>query len=331
MKGIKVVFLFLSLVGILSGQSFGQVTVIDDKDQGLACYKVTIKNAVFYLDKFGAGIGSLLDNDKVDWIGWNPKSATKGKGEYRGFPNAVYYAKGKKGYFHPKNDGTDLSSTKIVSQSSNKVVISATSKDGKWACTYTFYPTHLTWTMTKKAGSFWCLYEGTPGGVFDKKTDWWMISSSNKQVLCSTNQKKDIPNPEWIVFGDGSKKNRVLFLLHHQDDKAIDKYYPMKGMTVHGFGRNGLTKYLNSVPNSVSIGFLETTDYNKIKTAMQNILNGGTAALTTTTAPLRISQTTNTHKVVGLSINTVPTGAMPVDPADRIVNCQPVEISSQKW
>jgi hypothetical protein len=31
-------------------------------------------------------------------------------------------------------------------------------------------------------------------------------------------------------------------------------------MTVFGFGREGLKKFLDSVPQSVSIGFLETTD-----------------------------------------------------------------------
>ena len=37
-------------------------------------------------------------------------------------------------------------------------------------------------------------------------------------------------------------------------------------MTVFGFGRKGIEKYLDSVPQRFSIGFLETADYANIKT-----------------------------------------------------------------
>jgi hypothetical protein len=47
-----------------------------------------------------------------------------------------------------------------------------------------------------------------------------------------------------------------------------------KQMTVFGFGRDGLTKFLDTVPRSFSIGFLETTHYSKIKNLLQLIEQG---------------------------------------------------------
>ena len=41
----------------------------------------------------------------------------------------------------------------------------------------------------------------------------------------SSSFEADIPSPEWIVFGDHNL-DRVLFLLHHEDDAKTDYYNP---------------------------------------------------------------------------------------------------------
>jgi hypothetical protein len=54
--------------------------------------------------------------------------------------------------------------------------------------------------------------------------------------------------------------------MHHEDDDHPDRFYAMQSkMTVFGFGRSGLNKHLDHVPQSFSIGFLETTDHAEIK------------------------------------------------------------------
>ena len=42
-----------------------------------------------------------------------------------------------------------------------------------------------------------------------------------------------------------------------------------KKMTVFGFGRKGIDKFLDSVPQSVSIGFIESSDHAAIGKAVE--------------------------------------------------------------
>ena len=117
---------------------------------------------------------------------------------------------------------------------------------------------------------FWVLYEGTPGGQFDID-DWWMTSEKDEKILMTVPHKGDIPNPEWIVFGD-KDINRVLFLMHHEDDEYPDNFYQMnEKMTVFGFGRAGSEKFLDYVPQSFSIGFFESTNYNELSKTLKKI------------------------------------------------------------
>jgi hypothetical protein len=46
-------------------------------------------------------------------------------------------------------------------------------------------------------------------------------------------------------------------------------------MTVFGFGREGLKKYLDRVPQRFTIGFLETTDYREIAKAIEQTARQG--------------------------------------------------------
>lgn len=238
-------------------------SAIDESAAGLDCYKIETANATYYLDKIGAGLSSMIDRDGNDWINFHPQQGSGAAGEYRGFPNAVFKEAGS--YFHPRNTGTDPCVTIIEEESPNRVVISAHSDNGLWAGEFVFTNESCTFTMTKKPAdhSFWVLYEGTPGGQYDD-TDWWIKSGSGTKLPLTKSSEGDIVGPEWIAFGDKNLP-RALVLHHVQDDDFTDRFYQMeKKMTVFGFGRDGMTKHLKTLPQSVSIRFLESVDYDTI-------------------------------------------------------------------
>ena len=233
---------------------------VDESAGGIECYRIETPNCTFFLDKVGAGLSSMVDRDGQDWLGFHPKPGSGAAGEYRGFPNAVFKEAGS--YFHARNAGTDPCITIVEEVTSERVVISATSDNGLWAGTYTFTEDGCTFTMTKMPAdrSFWVLYEGTPGGEYDD-TDWWMTSAEIKKRSLTQNHEGDIDGDEWIAFGDVSSP-RMLVLSNHQRDDHTDRYYQMqKKMTVFGFGREGMEKYLRTVPQSFSIGLVESTQH----------------------------------------------------------------------
>lgn len=246
---------------------------IDDSAGGLSAYKIETPNATYFLEKSGAGLSSMVDRDGNDWLGFHPQPGSGAGGEYRGFPNAVHQQAGN--YFHPKNTGTDPSITKVEKESAECVTISAVSSNGLWACQYDFYPTHCTFTMTRMAAEkkYWILYEGTPGGQYDDD-DWWFTSAAAEPHPLTQTHEGDIRAPEWIAFGDKNRSlSRVLFLLHQEDDSHPDRYYQMqKKMTVFGFGRQGTAKFLDSVPQRFSIGFLETVQHDQIKQSLKSLI-----------------------------------------------------------
>jgi hypothetical protein len=246
---------------------------VDDSAGGLACYRIETPTATYFLEKSGAGLSSLLDRDGNDWLSFNPQAGSGSSGEYRGFPNAIHKQDGS--YFHPKNANTDPSTPQVEHVDPQRVTITAVSGNGTWACRYDFLATHCTFTMTRMPAryKYWILYEGTPGGQFDD-TDWWMTSAVAQRRTMLTQHQGDIPAPEWIAFGD-ARLSRALFLLHQADDPHPDTFYQMEHkMTVFGFGRRDLDKFLDTVPRSFSIGFLETTNHVQISAAMKNLLSG---------------------------------------------------------
>jgi hypothetical protein len=237
----------------------------------LRAYCIETPSATYYLEKSGAGLASIIDREGRDWLGFRPDAGSRAAGEFRGFPNAVHQQAGN--YFHPKNQGTELSTTKVEAAGPDRVTISAVSANGLWACRYEFVRTHCTFTMTKMspAHKYWILYEGTPGGSYDD-TDWWMTSAITERQPLTTPHEGDIPSPEWIVFGDPSI-GRVLFLLSHEDDSHPDRFYAMdRQMTVFGFGRRRAEKHLATVPRQFSIGLLDTTEHAGIARAMTRLL-----------------------------------------------------------
>lgn len=234
---------------------------------GLDFFKIETPAATYYLDKLGAAIASLVDRDGHDWISFRSEPMSKGSGEFRGFPNAVGHRAGA--YFHPLNRHTSAANTRVEHESPTRVSIVAESGNGMWAGRYEFFATHCTFTMTKMPpdGSYWVLYEGTPGGTCED-ADWWMTSAVKERQPLTTNHEGDIPAPEWIAFGD-PKLPRALFVFNHQDDDRPDRsYQQQRQMTVFGFGRHRGEKHLTTVPRSFSIGLVESTDHAAIGRAI---------------------------------------------------------------
>ena len=241
-------------------------------DEGLPAYKIETPTATWYLEKTGAGLSSVVDQDGNDWLSFHPEPGSGAGGEYRGFPNAVHQQAGN--YFHPKNQATDLSRTQVEHVADNRVTISAESDNGLWACRYDFFPTRCTFTMTRMPVErrYWVLYEGTPGGGYDDD-DWWMTSAIRERQPLTQVHEGDIPAPEWIAFGD-PRLERVLFVAHHEDDANPDRSYAMqKKMTVFGFGRAGTDKFLSTVPQQFSIGLIESTEYEAIRSQLEALVN----------------------------------------------------------
>jgi hypothetical protein len=239
----------LALTGLIAAASQAQVTVHQTEYAGLPHFQIQTPRATYFLEKTGGGLSRLLDRDGNDWLSFDPAPGSGAGGEFRGFPNAVHQQAGN--YFHPKNQATDPCTLKVEHEDAQRVTLSAASSNNLWAGRYDFLADRCVFTMTQMPADkkFWALYEGTPGGQFDA-TDWWMTSGVKTPQPMSQTHEGDIPSPEWIVFGD-PKFSRVLFLLHHEDDEHPDRFYAMQAkMTVFGFGRSGINKFLNSVPQS---------------------------------------------------------------------------------
>jgi hypothetical protein len=261
--------------GLADSDSNDRVTLttdaVDDSAGGLECYRIDTPAATYYLEKSGAGLSSLVDRDGDDWLSFHPRQGSGAAGEYRGFPNAVHQQEGS--FFHAGNSGTNGAVTRVVHSGDDRVSISAASVRGHWACRYDFFPAHCTFTMTRMPTGckYWVLYEGTPGGQYED-TDWWMTSQDTEKRPLTTPHNADIPAPEWIGFGD-HRSQRALVLVHHEDDVYPDRFYQMhRQMTVFGFGRSGLDKYLDHVPQSVSIFLVDSATHAKIDGTVKELL-----------------------------------------------------------
>ncbi|MBH0057910.1 hypothetical protein I6F65_13130 [Pseudoalteromonas sp. SWXJZ94C] len=242
---------------------------IDSSAGDVPSYIIKTANATYYLEKQGGGLSSLLDSDGIDWIGFHNAKGSGHKGEYRGFPNAIHKQDGN--YFHALNAGTDLSTSVIDINTAQHVRITFTSANKKWEGQWDFYPERLDFTMSKVSAGYkyWVQYEGVPFGKMDD-TDFWYSALNNNKNLINEPFLSDLPSPEWIAFGD-EQSPRMLYLLHHEDDNHPDNYVSRPDMTVFGFGRSNKNKYL-STPQTFSIGFVESSKYEKVKATIKDVL-----------------------------------------------------------
>jgi hypothetical protein len=244
----------------------------DESAGNVPCFKIETDLATYYLEKYGLGLSSMVDKEGNDWISFHKAIASRAGGEFRGFPNAVHQQPDGS-FFHPKNSGTGFSFAEVTYNGPDKVTIRGISGSNNWQCQWDFFSTHCSFTMTRmlKGAKYWILYEGTPGGKFEN-TGWWMTSRIKEKIPITKTHEGDIPEPEWIVFGDKDIK-RVIFLLNHSDDRHPDRFYPMDNlMTVFGFGRDQKGKHITRVPQKFSIGFVESTDHQEISQQIKQLL-----------------------------------------------------------
>jgi hypothetical protein len=248
-----------------------QVTVADNVDhEGQKSFKISTPAATYYYHKRGAGFASIEDRDGNDWLSYNPGDGPASKsgsgGKYRGIPNMVH----PEGHFHP---GGEKCSSRLAVSGPVKATIVSESDDGLWACQWDIFPAYARMTVLKAGHSYWFLYEGTPGGKLDEESDY-CVRCDGTRTAAGVRWDGDISAGtgagEWLYFGDAGM-NRVLYLIHHEDDDEIDSYWPMNHeMTVFGFGRQGLNKYLTQVPAHFTIGFCEDSNFPAVSRAVHS-------------------------------------------------------------
>lgn len=221
-------------------------------------YRIKTPMATYFYHKLGAGFASMFDVDGNDWLSYRPYGGSDGK--YRGIPNVAH----PENHFHPGGTGCN---SRIINSGSLKITIASESHDRKWACRWEILPTHARLTILRVDHPYWFLYEGTPGGKLDESGDYCVISDGTRRPL-TERWEQALPNPEWIYFG-ASNTERVLYLVHHEPDKHMDSYWSMeKNMTVFGFGRNGLEKFMIETPSHFTIGFAESNDFDAVRSVI---------------------------------------------------------------
>ncbi len=226
-------------------------------------------SAVYYVEKEGGGLSSMLDVDGVDWLGFHNAAGSGHKGEYRRFPNAVHRQDGN--YFHAMNAGTDPSTLTVDIESEQHVRITFTSGNDRWRGQWGLYADRCDFTMSQVSVGhyYWLQYEGVPGGSMND-SDYWYSSADNNRHPINEQRISNLPVPEWMAFGDANSA-RILYVLHHNDDTHPDDYVSRPDMTVLGIGRREKNKFLDAV-SVFSIGFAETTNYTVVNRKMRDLV-----------------------------------------------------------
>ncbi len=259
-----------------------QVNVTDNiMDEGQSSFKIETDNASYFYQKQAGGFSSIVDNNGNDWIGYHPAvtGVSGAAGVYRGLPNLVF----PEGYFHPGS--TDATST-VLQDGPLKATVQSVTNDGKWKVQWEFFPTFSRMTVTQADKNFWFLYEGTPGGTLDVSD--FVMRSNGVQNLVTESWTGDISNQEWVYFADPNvNSGRSLFVAHHNDDNAVDSYFPLDAatdlqMTVFGFGRKGTNSSIDkNQTHQFTLGLTDSTDFSSTSGTIESAYN---AIATTITA-----------------------------------------------
>lgn len=227
--------------------------------EGQTSFRVTTQSAKWVFHAEGGGFASLYDRDGKDWISYHP--GNRSAGEFRGIPNLGVVA-------HPGYDGAKGMKTTVEGRSR----LRSASVDGKWVTVWDFRPDYARLTIEKAGEPYWFLYEGTPAGRLDLTTGFWGLPDGKRRPMTET-WNADIKGAEWVYFGDASSK-RVLYLINHQDDDANDQFWQMESnMTVWGFGRQYRCcgKYMTAAPARFTVGFIESTEFGRIRKAVEKV------------------------------------------------------------
>jgi hypothetical protein len=176
------------------------------------------------------------------------------------------------GYCHP---GNAVSSSALISRGPIKVTIASQSNDGKMACRWDVFAGYARMTVLRMRTPYWFLYEGTPGGKLDMADDFCVRPDGEGFRRTSVAEKwdGDLPSTgdgEWLYFAD-PKQGRSLYLVHHEDDEAVDSYWPMnEEMTVFGFGRLGIKKFMQVVPAHFTIGLTDQLEPEAVRAVVDS-------------------------------------------------------------
>lgn len=248
---------------LLGAVASAAVTVEDGvRYEGQESFRIVTPSATYVYHKEGAALASLKDRDGVEWIGYRPDG--RAAGEFRGIPNLGDFG-------HPGYSGEKGSVSRILERGPNRVSVVSEASDGRWGWRWDFLPDYARFTMLKTDRPYWFLYEGTPGGTLDLKNGYMVLSSGVKRPF-SEHWAEDLPEPEWLYFAAG---RRSFFLAKHEDDSALDQYWPMDGgMTVFGFGRKYrcCERYLKEAPATFTIGLVESVDFKAVSSAIAKAL-----------------------------------------------------------
>lgn len=259
-------WLYFDTAGTFQKQQVSPGLILTDNVtwQGLPSYKIDTAGGSLYYQKPSGGFAAFIDRDGKDWLGYKPGGG--GAGEYRGIPNAKEDGEGG---LHP--GATNMTST-LVSQGPLKITISTVLNDGSWAGFYEIYMNYTRFTITKASHAYWFLYEGTPGGTIDVGSDYMILSDGSKH-MAGPGHDQDIPAPEWAYFADGVL-NRSLWVGHPEDDNLNETYWILdNAMHVFGFGREGATPVMNSLPGTMLFGMVESRDFETNKKLIMTVMN----------------------------------------------------------
>ena len=229
-------------------------------------YKVSNRNATYFIDKYSGGISSIIDKDGNDWINWNrlqiakyPESAA---GDYRGIPNLVF-GDNDSGVGHP---GFDKAQSFV--EKDNCIRVKSISE--KWEWQYKFHSRYVEIEIIrtpKMERNYWFLYEGVPGGKFNPDDNYWGTNTGIKSLNPDYLKGEEVYGFwKWVFFGD-INCNQTFFIVQKHDDDLKDTFGYLgnsqkglaaeDGMVVFGFGRDKNATPLLNENNTFYIGFYD--------------------------------------------------------------------------
>jgi len=223
---------------------------IDDW-QGQPGISVKTALATYILQTTGGGLASIIDPDGKDWLSYKPVEPGE-TGKHRGFPNMVYQRCGGDDYFfHPGNVNESSCETTIIAQSPEKIAVQSTSVCGKWKIQWDFFATHLNVTVVKAPDAYWILYEGTPGGHETAEQVQWTHGAAEQWFAAEHKLSPNLTSLKqaWMAFTSLSSPYSLAVSSRTIAPLALEYWWMgheqlKRGMTVAGFGREGIQSLL---------------------------------------------------------------------------------------
>ncbi len=229
------------------------MTVQTVDSYGSPSLRIETESGTWVYELAAGGFSSLIDPDRAEWIGFAPGAPVAPDGAanvFRGIPNLVYPDNiGHAGYRHCISEWEERSET---------VELTTRSLDGKWEWSWTVREDGASMEMlqTPPNRTFWFLYEGTPGGVFDPSTAVWGTDPGGRASSIPGYDKCAAGAWKRAWFGDRSSA-WVLELSHltARGEPSLAGWMASdeqgsNGMVVFGFGRshdNGANAHLTGV------------------------------------------------------------------------------------